>query len=228
MFSTSYFVYMVPAILLTVIAQFYVKSAYRRWSKVPNQRGITGLDAVQRLIRTARLHDIEVQQVPGNLTDHYDPRKNVLRLSPGVAQNPSVASLAIAAHELGHAMQDRDEYLPLRFRAALVPVVNIGSNLSWILIFAGILLQMTNLSWIGVILFSSVVVFSLATLPVELNASSRARQLLSDSGLLVDEKERKGVSTVLNAAALTYVAALFTAIMQLLYYASLITGRRRR
>lgn len=224
----SYYIYMIPAILLTMIAQIYVNSAYRRWSKIRNQRGITGLDAVQQLIRTARLHDIEIQQVPGNLTDHYDPRKNILRLSPGVAQNPSVASLAITAHELGHAMQDRDEYLPLRFRAALVPMVNIGSYLGWILIFAGLIFQMTNLAWMGLIFFSGGVVFSLATLPVELNASARARRLLSDSGLIVDEKERRGINTVLNAAALTYVAALFTAIMQLIYYASLIAGGRRR
>lgn len=228
MISSSYYIYMLPAILLMALAQWYVNSSYRKWGRVANQRGLTGADAVQRLMRSAGLHGIDVQQIGGNLTDHYDPRSKVLRLSSGVAQNASVASLAIAAHELGHAMQDRDGYFPLRLRAGLVPLANIGSRLAWIFILAGLILNLTGVSWLGIAFFTGSVFFSLATLPVELNASARARQLLADAGMMVDDQERGGINRVLNAAALTYVAALFAAVMQLLYYVSLVSGRRRR
>lgn len=227
-FSFDYYIYMLPALVLMMIAQWYVQSSYRRWSRVRNQRNITGEEAVSRLIRASRLPEIEVETVRGNLTDHYDPRKKTLRLSAGVAQSPSVASLAIAAHELGHAQQDQEGYIPLRFRAAMVPMVNIGSYLGWILILAGLFFNYTNLAWLGVIFFSGGTVFALATLPVELNASARARQMLEESGLVTDPNEQRGVRTVLNAAALTYIAALFQAVMQLLYFVSLISGGRRR
>lgn len=223
----SYYIYMAPAIILMLAAQWYVNSTYKKWSKIPNEKRITGMEAAERLIRTAGLHDVTLEQVSGRLSDHYDPRKKVLRLSSGVAQNASVASLAIAAHELGHAMQDQENYSPLKLRAALVPAVNIGSYLGWILILAGIFLQMTNLAWVGLFVFSGGAIFSLATLPVEFNASKRAKQLLYDTGLVIYEDEQRGVNSVLNAAALTYVAALITAVMQLLYFASLISGRRR-
>jgi Zn-dependent membrane protease YugP len=166
--------------------------------------------------------------VAGNLSDHYDPRNKTLYLSQGVANAASVASVAIAAHELGHALQDSDEYLPLRFRAALVPAVNIGSNLGWILIMLGLFLNWVNVAWLGVLVFSGGAVFALATLPVELNASARAKQLLFDSGIIQGADEQRGVNNVLNAAALTYVAGLVTAILQLLYYISLISGLGRR
>jgi hypothetical protein len=164
------------------------------------------------------------------MTDHYDPRDKTLNLSQGVANMPSVAALAIAAHELGHAQQDAEGYFPLRLRAALVPAVNIGSNLGWILIMLGLFLRFTELAWVGVIAFSAGAVFALATLPVELNASARAKRLLADSGIIVGEDEQRGVNNVLNAAALTYVAGLVTAILQLLYYVSLVggLGGRRR
>ncbi|MFH2040768.1 MAG: zinc metallopeptidase, partial [Chloroflexota bacterium] len=148
-------------------------------------------------------------------------------LSRGVAETASVASLAIAAHELGHAMQDSEDYLPLRFRSAIVPMVNIGSSLGWILIMAGLFLNYTNLAWMGVFAFAGGALFALATLPVELNASNRARKLLIDSGLINSPQEMKGVSSVLNAAALTYVAGLITALLQLLYFVNLVGGRRR-
>lgn len=224
----NYYIFMAPALILMLIAQWYVNSAYRKWSNVPNSRRISGQEAVQRLTRVAGLYDLKVEGVAGNLTDHYDPSKKVLRLSKGVAQNPSVASLAIAAHELGHAQQDQEDYLPLRFRAALVPMVNIGSTLGWIMILAGIFLQLTQLAWVGVAFFSGGAIFALATLPVELNASARARRMLSDAGLVTDPKEERGVRNVLNAAALTYIAALVQAVMQLLYFVSLLSGGRRR
>ena len=227
-FSFNYYIYMLPALVLMMIAQWYVQSSYRKWSRVRNQRNITGEEAVHRLIRAARLEEIPVESVRGNLTDHYDPRQKVMRLSAGVAQSPSVASLAIAAHELGHAQQDQEDYLPLRLRAALVPMVNIGSYLGWIMILAGLFFNYTNLSWLGVIFFSGGALFALATLPVELNASARARQMLYDSGLVTDPDEERGVRNVLNAAALTYIAALFQAVMQLLYFVTLISGGRRR
>jgi hypothetical protein len=170
---------------------------------------------------------VQVQSTAGNLTDHYDPRNKTLYLSQGVANVASVASVAIAAHELGHAMQDAEDYFPLRFRSALVPMVNIGSYLGWILIIIGLFLNFIQLAWLGVMVFAGGAVFALATLPVELNASARAKQLLVQTGIIRTEQEQRGVNEVLNAAALTYVAALVTAILQLLYYVSLVNGRRR-
>jgi Zn-dependent membrane protease YugP len=225
----TYMIFMLPALLLMVIAQGYVSGAYRKWSQVIARSRLTGAQVAQRLISASGL-GINVDGVRGKLTDNYDPRQKVLHLSEGVYNSPSVAALAITAHELGHAMQDRDGYFPLRLRAALVPAVNIGSYLGWILIFVGLLLRMTNLAWLGVLVFSGGALFALATLPVELNASSRAKELLTNTGMIVGDDERKGVNNVLNAAALTYVAGLFSAVMQLLYFVSLVGGMggRRR
>ncbi|MEN8241377.1 MAG: zinc metallopeptidase [Chloroflexota bacterium] len=227
MFYSDYYTYMIPAIILMMAAQWYVKSSYNKWSKVRNQHNITGAEAVQKLIRTGGLHGIEVERIGGSLSDHYDPRKKVLRLSSGVADNPSVAALAIAAHELGHAQQDQENYFPLRLRSAMVPMVNIGSFLGWIFIFAGLFFNMLNLSWLGVIFFAGGALFALATLPVEFDASSRAMRMLSNSGLIMSGNETRGARTVLNAAALTYVAALVQAVIQVLYYVRLVSGRRR-
>jgi uncharacterized protein len=161
------------------------------------------------------------------MTDNYDPRTKVLNLSQGVGNVSSVAALAIAAHELGHAMQDSEDYLPLRFRSALVPAVSIGSSLGWILIMVGLFIGWTQIAWLGVIAFAAGAVFSLATLPVEFNASARAKRMLAESGIIVGEEEQRGVNAVLNAAALTYVAALVTAVLQLLYFTGLVRGRSR-
>ncbi len=226
-FSTTYLMYMIPAFILMALTSWYVKSAYNKWSRVPAQSRLTGTQAAQRLMSAGNLYGVQVQGVAGNLTDHYDPRNKTLFLSPGVANGASVASLAIAAHELGHAMQDAEDYFPLRFRAALVPMVNIGSNLGWILIMIGLFLNFTQLAWVGVIVFAGGAVFALATLPVEFDASARAKQLLVQTGIIQSEQEQRGVNAVLNAAALTYVAGLVTAIMQLLYYVSLVSGRSR-
>jgi Zn-dependent membrane protease YugP len=168
--------------------------------------------------------------VAGNLSDHYDPRSRTLRLSGSVAQSPSVAAMAVAAHEIGHALQDRDDYLPLRFRSALVPAVNLGSSLGWILILVGLMLRSLQLASLGLVAFAVGTVFALATLPVELNASARARVLLRDTGLVQQEQEIGGVSAVLSAAAFTYVAALAAAVLQLLYFGGLVggLGGRRR
>jgi len=228
-FDPTYMIFMIPAFILMLIAQGYVTGAYRKWSQVTARSQLTGAQVAQRLISAGGLN-VSVDGVRGKLTDNYDPRQKVLHLSEGVYNSSSVASLAIAAHELGHAMQDRDGYFPLRLRAAMVPVVNIGSYLGWILIFIGLILRLTNLSWLGVLVFSGGAIFALATLPVELNASARAKALLTDTGMIIGNDERRGVNNVLNAAALTYVAGLVTAVMQLLYFVSMvggISGRRR-
>jgi hypothetical protein len=229
-FNPYYIIFMAPAIILMLAVQWYVNSAYQKWSKVPASSRMSGAEAAQRLVRTAGLYDVRVEGVSGRLTDHYDPRKKVLRLSQGVYQGNSVAALAVAAHELGHAMQDQEGYPALRLRSALVPAVNIGSYLGWILIIIGLILQLTDIALLGVVVFSGGALFALATIPVELNASARAKRLLVESGLIRGPEEQRGVNHVLNAAALTYVAALVTAVMQLLYYLTLVLGMggRRR
>jgi Zn-dependent membrane protease YugP len=229
-FDPMYLIFMAPAFILMLVVQYYVNSSYKKWSKVPSRLRLTGAQAAEKLISAGGLYNVKVQPIAGNLTDHYDPRDKVLSLSQGVYQGSSVAALAVSAHELGHAMQDREGYLPLKLRAALVPAVNIGSYLGWILLMIGLLLRYTQIAWLGVLVFSGGVIFALATLPVELNASARAKKLLVESGLVYSQEETKGVNQVLNAAALTYVAALVTAVLQLLYFATLVLGMggRRR
>lgn len=227
LFSPTYLIYMIPAFILMGLTSWYVKYAYSKWSRVPVQSRLTGAQAAQRLISSGGLVGVQVQGVGGDLTDHYDPRNKTLFLSPGVGNGASVASVAIAAHELGHAQQDAEGYFPLQVRSALVPIVNIGSNLGWILIMIGLFIRWTELAWLGVLVFAGGAVFALATLPVEFNASARAKQLLVQTGIIQTEEERRGVNSVLNAAALTYVAGLVTAILQLLYYVSIVGGRRR-
>lgn len=227
-YDPTYLCFMLPGMLLVMLASWYVNSAYRKWSQVRTRSGLTGAEAAQRLIYNGGLSGVQIQGIGGQLTDNYDPRSKVLNLSQGVANSPSVAAVAIAAHELGHAMQDHEGYFPLRFRAALVPMVNIGSWLGWIMILAGLFLRITNLAWLGVLFFSGGAIFALATLPVEFDASARAKRLLAETGIVSGEDERSGVNNVLNAAALTYVAGLAAAILQLLYFVTLVGGGRRR
>ncbi len=229
-FNVSYLVYMIPAFLIMMLAQLLVNSAYRKWSQVPVRSRMTGADAAQRMAQSNGLYNVRIAGSNGQLSDHYDPRDKVLHLSQDVANGNSVASVAVAAHELGHAMQDQEDYLPLRLRAAMVPAVNIGSSLGWIFIFAGLIIGITQIAWLGVAFFAVGAIFALATLPVELNASARAKKLLTNSGIIVGEDEQKGVNSVLTAAAFTYIAALITSVMQILYYVSLLggLGGRRR
>ncbi len=227
-FNSSYLIYMVPAFILMSLAQWYVNSAYKKWSKVENKAGMSGVEIARKLIEQNGLYDLELEAAQGRLGDHYDTRGKVLRLSKGVGQGRSVASAAIAAHELGHAQQDSQDYFPLRLRAALVPAVNIGSYLGWILLMIGFFFNQLGLAWLGVAVFAGGAIFAFATLPVELDASRRAKVMLSSAGIITSEDEQRGVSRVLNAAAWTYVAGLFTAIMQLIYYASLVFGMGRR
>jgi Zn-dependent membrane protease YugP len=226
-FDPMYLVFALPALLLAFYAQFKVQSAYGKYSKKSNWRGISGLEAARYLLSSAGLSHVRVEGTPGQLTDHYDPRSEILRLSPQVANSRSVAALGIVAHEVGHAMQDAQAYAPLRWRTGLVPAVNIGSWLGPILFLIGFLMQAPSLAWVGVLFFAGSAVFALITLPVELNASGRALQMLRTAGLVTVGQEIKGVKSVLKAAALTYVAALAQALSTLLYYVFLLTGFSR-
>lgn len=226
-FDPMYMIFMIPAFILMAIASGYVRSAYNKWSRVRASSGLTGAQAAQRLISTGNLYGVQIAGTQGQLSDHYDPRNKTLYLSQTVYNTPSIAAVAVAAHELGHAMQDAEDYFPMRVRAFLVPAVNIGSYLGWIFIMLGLFLRMTNLAWLGVLIFSGGALFALATIPVEFNASARAKELLYSTGIIQTEEERRGVNNVLNAAALTYVAGLVTAVLQLLYFVFLIGGRRR-
>lgn len=226
-----YWIISLPALLLALYAQWRVSSTFNRYSQVPNARGITGQEAARILLRSAGLDHIRLEGTPGTLTDHYDPGKDVLRLSNGVATRPSVAALGIVAHEIGHAFQDATNYGPLRLRAGLVPIVNIGSWLGPMVFLGGLFLaqytESLTIAWIGLLLFAGTAVFALVTLPVELNASRRAQQMLENYQLASGEELRQ-TKAVLNAAALTYVAALAQSLSTLLYYFLLLSGGRRR
>mgnify|MGYP005839008401 CR=1 FL=1 len=227
MFNPTYYLFALPALLLGLYAQYKVQSAYAKYQRVANRSGITGYQAALRLLAYHGLGHVQVHEVPGQLSDHYDPRKKSLALSAGVARSPSIAALGIVAHEVGHAAQDAQSYGPLKLRAGLVPVVQLGSWLGPIIFLLGMVLPIPNLSLIGLLLFSGTLVFSLVTLPVEYDASRRAVAMLKRAGL-VSAIEEKGVQAVLSAAALTYVAAAAQAISTILYYLFLLGGSRRR
>jgi len=205
---------LIPALIIAAWAQYKISSTFDRYSKVRSMRGYTGADVARMLLDGSGLSDVPVELVQGKLTDHYDPVNRVMRLSNDVFYGSSVASLGVAAHETGHAMQHQERYAPLMIRNSIVPVVNFGSNLSWVLFFAGFIFGITSLLRIGILLFLTVVIFQMVTLPVELNASKRALALLGSRGILYDE-ELQGAKRVLDAAALTYVAAALMAIAQL-------------
>jgi len=229
-FNINYLIFMLPAFILSLVVQLYVNASFSKWSQKQNRSGLTGVDVAQRLSERIGLYDLQLKGTPGRLTDHYDPRNNTLSLSKDIAQGTSVAAMAITAHELGHAQQDQEEYFLMKLRSAIVPMVNIGTSVGWIFLMIGLVLQMSNLAWLGVIAFSAGAIFSIATLPVELNASKRARALLKTNGMITTQEEQRGVNQVLNAAALTYVAAIASSVLQLLYFTSLAggIGRRRR
>lgn len=226
-FDPMYFIFALPALVLALIAQWRVSAAVNRYSRVPTGRGFTGARVARAILDSAGLHDVAVERTGGLLSDHYDPRSRTLRLSQAVFDTPSVAAVGIAAHEAGHALQHADNYLPLQARSAIVPVVQFGSFLGPIVFFLGLLLNFTSLAWVGVLMFAGVALFALVTLPVEFDATRRAKRLLTDNGF-VNGEEARGVNAVLDAAALTYVAGLAQALSTLLYYIFLLTGMRRR
>jgi Zn-dependent membrane protease YugP len=216
---------LIPAVIFSMWAQFKVKSAYSKYSEVMSERGVTSDQAARSILDQYGLTNINIEHIQGQLTDHYDPRAKVLRLSESVAGNTSIAAIGVAAHECGHAIQDKENYAFLRFRNAIVPVVNIASTLSMPLFFIGLLMSWLNLLDLGIALFCGVLVFHLVTLPVEFDASARALRILSDTGLL-EGNEIYGAKKVLSAAALTYVAALVMTILQLLRLLALRNSRR--
>ena len=210
-----YFVLVLPAVILSVIAQVKVKGTYSKMSKIPNSQRLTGAMAAYRVLSYYGITDVRIEPVAGKLTDHYDPRTNVIRLSSGVYSGTSIASVGIACHEAGHAAQHAEKYMPIKIRNAVLPVANIGSSVGIWLAVIGYFLGMTMLVQIGIFLFAFVVIFQLVTLPVEFNASSRALKVIDETGMLHDD-EQKGAKKVLSAAAMTYVAALLVSIANLL------------
>jgi len=226
-FDPAYFLFALPPLLLGLWAQFKVKSAFRKYSQVATQSGMTGAQAALKILQRGGLGSVNVEMTRGMLSDHYDPRHKVLRLSEEVYSLPSIASVGVAAHEAGHALQDKKDYFPLAIRSAMVPVVSLGSWLEPILFMIGFFLSGTlgsSLARAGIILFGGMALFALVTLPVEFDASRRAKELLVSQGI-VSQREMEGVNAVLDAAALTYVAAAAQAIMQLLYYVMVMNRR---
>ncbi len=220
-----YLLFSLPALLLGFWAQMRVQGSIKKYSRVPNMSGLRGAEVARRILDFNGLHDVQVEPVQGFLSDHYDPAKRVLRLSREVYGSNSVAAAGIAAHEAGHAIQHAQGYLPLQIRTAIVPAVQIGSWLGPIIFLAGLLLLGSTVAWVGLGLFGATAAFALVTLPVEFDASNRAKAILADSGM-VYATNMGGVNSVLNAAALTYVAAAVQAISTLMYYAFLLMGSR--
>lgn len=218
-----FLVYFAIIILVPLYAQMRVKSAYKKYSKVPSSSGMTGAQVARKILDNNGLYDVTVEEVGGVLSDHYDPRTKTVRLSSNNYHGTSVAGAAVAAHEVGHAMQDNEAYAFLRFRHALVPVANFGSNISWILIMIGIFASAANLLLLGIVAMAAAVLFQIITLPVEFNASSRAMDQIVSAGVIRNDEERE-TRKVLNAAALTYVAAALVAVLELVRLVLIYTG----
>lgn len=226
-FDPMYFVFALPPMLLVLWAQAQVSGAFNKYKQVRNYQNMTGADVAAFLLRSKGLSDVRIEPVAGNLTDHYDPTSRTLRLSQDVYSVPSVASMGVAAHEVGHVVQHYTGYAPLKARSALVPAVNIGSSLGYIFFLAGIFIGMSGLVWLGVAFFSMGLLFALITLPVEFDASNRALAMLKSNGL-VGVEEHSGAQAVLRAASWTYVAAVAAALGNLLYYVYIALGMSRR
>ena len=225
-YDPTYMLIIISA-LISLFAQFLVNSRFSKYSRVRSRSGMTGAQAAERILQSQGIYDVAIQRVSGKLTDHYDPRNKTLNLSDAVYASTSVAAVGVAAHECGHAIQHAKGYAPLSFRSALVPVANIGSQLSWLFIILGIFFGGSHtLIMIGILMFSAAVLFQLVTLPVEFNASGRALKLLSETGIL-QKDEVSDTRKVLSAAALTYVAAAATAVLQLLRLLRLFGGNDR-
>lgn len=220
-----YIILVLPAIVLSLIAQVKVTSTFSKYNKVRNFRGITGADVARRILDRNGLQSVIIEKTPGNLTDHYDPKSRILRLSDSVFASTSVAALGVAAHECGHAIQHAQGYVPLKMRHAVYPVVRFSSVLAVPLIIIGLVMSTLGMTYAGIILFSAVVVFQLITLPVEFNASRRALSVLASENYLYED-ELKGAKKVLTAAAMTYVASAITSLMQLLRFVLLANSRR--
>lgn len=226
-FDSSYMIYIfLPTLLISLGVQLYLRSTYAKWSKVRNSNNLTGEQVAQVLFDRTSLAEIQTAVIPGDMTDHFDPRTNIVRFSQGTATQPSVAAMAIAAHELGHVQQYQSGSALIKARNFLVPALQFSPTISYISILIGLLLNITGLIWVGVAFFSLMVFFTILTLPVEFDASRRGLRLLTEAGLMQSNEDKSGAKGVLRAAALTYVAAAITAVLQLLYYISLANRRR--
>lgn len=227
-FDPLYFVFILPGLALSMWASFRVKSAFNKYSKVRSRRGLTGAEAAAELLRSAGITDVKIVRSHGVLSDHYNPVTKTLALSEPVYASDSIAAVGVATHEAGHAIQHATNYGPLWLRSALVPTASIGSSIGYFVMLIGLFMASTNMVLVGAVLFSAVLLFQIVTLPVEFNASSRAKALVVRQGI-VGPDERVGIDSVLNAAALTYVAAAVSTLMTLLYFlvrSGLIGGRR--
>jgi Zn-dependent membrane protease YugP len=233
-YDSTFFIFIVPALILGLIAQLAVKEAFSRYSKVRTMRGLTGAQAAREILDANGLEGVMIEETTGFLSDHYDPRSRTLRLSPEVARTPSIAAVGVAAHEAGHALQHASGYFPLQIRSAMVPAVQFGTWLGPIIIMGGILLEAVlgafrlgnAVAWLGVGVFGLVAVFSIITVPVEIDASIRAKRLLTQYRI-VSQSEMGGVNSILNAAAWTYVVAALSALLQVLRWVFILSGRRR-
>lgn len=223
----SYIIYMLPALLLTIYAQIKVKTTFSKYQKIVSGRGITAADVARQILLAYNLSSVRVEHIAGSLTDHYDPRTNVVRLSDGVYGSSSISAIGVAAHEVGHAIQHATGYFPIKIRTAIIPICNFGSGISPILLMIGLLFNIPVLYFAGIFAFSLMAIFQLVTLPVEFNASNRALEILSQNYILSDA-ELKGARKVLSAAAMTYLAALLTSIVQIFYYISRFQKNSRR
>lgn len=221
----AYLIYIALLMIIPMLAQAKVKSTYAKYSKKPTSSGMTGADVARKILDDNGLYDVQIGRVKGTLTDHYDPRKKIVNLSEGIYSGRSMASSAVAAHEVGHAIQDQQEYAFLKFRSALVPVANFGSNISMFLIIAGIIFSATNLLLFGIIFFAAAVLFQLVTLPVEFDASNRAMTQMISAGVIRNDEERE-TKKVLNAAAMTYVAAALVAVAELVRFILIYAANR--
>lgn len=226
----TYIVYVLPAVIFAMWASANVNGTFKKYAKIHSRRGITGAEAARRVLDSKGLTNVRIERASGNLTDHYDPKTNVIRLSDSVYSDTSEAAIGVACHEAGHAMQYAESYAPIKLRNAIIPVTNIGSKLSIPLVLVGIFLSYLSdyliiFAYVGIICFAFSTVFQLVTLPTEFNASRRALAAIDDCGIL-DSEERSGAKKVLSAAALTYVAALAVSLMQLLRLITLVNRRR--
>ncbi len=227
-FDPMYFLFLAPGLALSLWASWKVKSNFKKYSKVRSSRGITGAEAAAELLRTASIDDVKIVRTPGKLSDHYNPINKTLALSESVYDSSSIAAIGVATHEAGHAIQHAKHYGPLWVRSLLVPTANIGSSIGYIVLLIGLFMASTNMVLVGAVLFSMVLLFQIVTLPVEFDATRRAKALVIEHGIILPQ-EREGVDRVLNAAALTYVAAAISTLLTLLYFlwrSGLIGGRR--
>jgi Zn-dependent membrane protease YugP len=226
-FDSNYFFFiMLPTLVISGITQLYLKNTFSTWSQVANTKGMNGMQVARTLFAKTSLNPIPVEQTPGSLTDHYDPQMNVVRLSEAIANQPSIAAMAVAAHELGHVQQYQTGSGLIAMRNALLPALQFSPTISYMAFVAGFMFHLAGLMWLGIFFFGLMVLFSILTLPVEFDASRRGLALLKEAGLTNTSQESQGAKAVLTAAALTYVGAAITSVLQLLYYVSLAQRRR--